>query len=614
MTMTRARSPSRDRRQTWSRTLVLLKAALPQLVLYDLVFKIVQLALLAPLGAWLLDRLIAQSGALAVTNADLADYLSGPTGIVFLVATLTLLLTSTFAEQSGLVRIAAAADAGRRMHWLDALQLTLADLPRLLHTALAQAALVVLGALPLAALAVLTYRSLLTAHDINWYLTERPPALWAALAIGGVIGAIGLGLLAWVIVRWSLALPATLNESVSGLSALRRSRDLVRAQWRRVARLTLGWIVVSVGVTAAVLLGLRLLAGLVLAPFTSIEAQVALTSVWLVIVTLTATLLGFVAFAGYSAILARLYEEAAGAPALPAAPVLASTNPRVTLRRAVVALSVMVGVATYAAVDTLNDLGIGRETAVTAHRGSSATAPENSLSAIRQAISDGADFAEIDVQETADGVLVLLHDSDLMRVVGLPRPIWEVTYDEIRDLDAGSWFSPDFADERIATLEQALDVARGRIGLNIELKFNGHDRQLAEGVARAVRTAGMAKRCVITSLSREGLASVRRIDPGLKIGQIVTVAIGDPRRLDVDLLSMEATRATPAAVRANRQAGLETHVWTVNERAQMQRMLERGVSNIITDRPAMLRELLDERSDHSDGELLLLALAGRLRG
>jgi glycerophosphoryl diester phosphodiesterase len=54
-------------------------------------------------------------------------------------------------------------------------------------------------------------------------------------------------------------------------------------------------------------------------------------------------------------------------------------------------------------------------------------------------------------------------------VVGLPRPIWEVTYDEIRDLDAGSWFSPDFADERIATLEQALDVARGRIGLNIEL-------------------------------------------------------------------------------------------------------------------------------------------------
>jgi glycerophosphoryl diester phosphodiesterase len=73
----------------------------------------------------------------------------------------------------------------------------------------------------------------------------------------------------------------------------------------------------------------------------------------------------------------------------------------------------------------LQDLRIGREVAITAHRGSSRYAPENTLAALYQAISDRADYAEIDVQETADGVVVLLHDTDLMRIAGLPSKIWE---------------------------------------------------------------------------------------------------------------------------------------------------------------------------------------------
>ena len=607
-------SRTQPRHPTWSHALILLKTALPQLVLYDLAFKAIQFAVLGPLAALVLDGLIARSGALAITNADLADYLSDITGIVFMVVALTLILASTFAEQAGLIRIAAAAEAGRPMRWIGALLHTLRDLPRLLRTALAQAALVVLGALPLAALAALAYKGLLTGHDINWYLAERPPALWAALAIGTALGGVGLALLAWTTVRWSLALPVTLNEGVAGLAALRRSSALVSGHWWRVARLTLGWIALTLGVGAAALLALRLLGRLALAPFTSTGGQIVVTSLWLMLLTLAATLLTFIAFAGYGIIIARLYADRSERPLSPAAPLPPSAYPRLTAGRVAAVLALLAAVAAYAATDTLEDLSIGREVAITAHRGSSTLAPENSLSAIRQAISEGADYAEIDVQETADGVLVLLHDSDLMRVMGLPRPIWEVTYEEISDLDAGSWFSPDFADERIATLEQAIEVARGRIRLNIELKFNGHDRRLAEAVAETVRAAGFAEDCVITSLSRDGLAQVRRIDPGLKIGQIVTLAIGDARRLDVDLLSLEAAQATPEAVRGNRRAGLETHVWTVNERPQMQRMMERGVSNIITDRPALLREVLEERSGHSDGELLLLALAGRLRG
>ena len=95
---------------------------------------------------------------------------------------------------------------------------------------------------------------------------------------------------------------------------------------------------------------------------------------------------------------------------------------------------------------------------VTAHRGSSSSAPENTLSAIRQAIADQADYAEIDVQETLDGVIVVLHDSDLMRVTGKKLNIWETTFAKARKLDAGSWFSPEFAGEKIPTLEEAIGL------------------------------------------------------------------------------------------------------------------------------------------------------------
>ena len=118
---------------------------------------------------------------------------------------------------------------------------------------------------------------------------------------------------------------------------------------------------------------------------------------------------------------------------------------------------------------------------------------------------------------------------------------------------------------------------------------------------------------MITSLEQAGLRQVRSLAPDIRIGQIVTVSLGDIKQLDVDLLSMQSGLATPRQIRANRAAGLKTHVWTLNKRDGMQRMIERGVDNIITDEPALLRALIEERKALSDGEILLLALSSRLQ-
>ena len=200
----------------------------------------------------------------------------------------------------------------------------------------------------------------------------------------------------------------------------------------------------------------------------------------------------------------------------------------------------------------------------------------------------------------------MIHDTDLRRIAGDSRGIWEVSSAELATLDAGSWFRSGFANERIPTLQQAIRLVRGRMRLNIELKFNGHDERLVERVVEIVRREGFAEEAVITSLDYRALQDVRSVTTAIPIGFIVASTVSRITRLDVDFLVIDRRLATPSFIRAAQQAGKEVHVWTVNNRAAMQRFIELGVDNIMTDNPAMLRDLLAERAALSDPEKWLL--------
>ena len=247
---------------------------------------------------------------------------------------------------------------------------------------------------------------------------------------------------------------------------------------------------------------------------------------------------------------------------------------------------------------------------------SSREAPENTLAALRLAIEDGADVAEIDVQETADGAVVLFHDTDLRRMAGVDRPIWEVTLAEFRQLDIGSWFSDEFAGERVATLEEAIALVNGQLELNIEMKFNGHDRRLEAEVSRLVREAGFEGDSFVTSLDLAGLQRLASIDPDLRRGLIVTAKVGDATRLDLDLIAVNAGLVSRELIARAHRRGQEVHVWTVNEPDQMLTMIHLGVDNILTSSPDVLVELLALRAEMTDAQKTLLLvydlLAGRL--
>ena len=144
------------------------------------------------------------------------------------------------------------------------------------------------------------------------------------------------------------------------------------------------------------------------------------------------------------------------------------------------------------------------------------------LDHVRKAISDGADYAEIDVQTTSDGVVVLMHDGDLMRIASVDRKINEITFDELMEIDIGSWFSPAFRNERIAKLTEVIDAAKNHIKLNIELKYNRSDPALAEKVVRIIREKSFTAECLVSSLDYRALTAVKSMAPEIKTGFIVS--------------------------------------------------------------------------------------------
>ncbi|ESQ15405.1 MAG: hypothetical protein N838_04235 [Thiohalocapsa sp. PB-PSB1] len=583
-------------------------------LIYDLVYKALGAAMLVPLMAFVLSRLILSSGSLSIANEAIVEFALSIPGLLFALLALTFTLTSIYAEQAGLMHIASGASGGRSTRWMDALATVLSALPRLLLLALWQAGILLAWLLPLAAIAAFTYLTLLNDHDISWYLTNRPPELRYALLIGGLLGCIAAGVICRYLVEWALTIPVCLYEGETGRSALRRAQELIRGHRLRALALLVINLMLALVISAAVLWLSDQLVEKLLGAIQGIRALIFASALSLALLLALTALMSFLVLTVYAVLIVHLYLKILGVDGLPAErwerAAKAARMPRWTI---IVLLAVLLGGALLIAQNKLQDLRIGQDVKVTAHRGSSRYAPENSLSAIHRAITDGADYAEIDVQETADGVVVLLHDTDLMRVAGLPTKIWNAKYQDLRRVDVGRWFSEDFFGERILTLEEALIAAGRRIDLNIELKFNGHDQQLAERVVDLVQQADFAERCIITSLSQQGLARVRELAPELRIGQIVSVAVGDTRKLDVDLLSMNLHQVTAKRVRANRRAGLQTHVWTVNDPADMARMLDYGVDNLITDEPAQLRAMITERAKLSDAELLLLSLGRALR-
>ncbi|XRQ10285.1 glycerophosphodiester phosphodiesterase [Actinomadura welshii] len=247
-----------------------------------------------------------------------------------------------------------------------------------------------------------------------------------------------------------------------------------------------------------------------------------------------------------------------------------------------------------------------------AHRGASAYAPENTIAAVKLAKAQRADMFEIDVQESKDHKLVLMHDTTLARTTNVEevypdRAPWKVsdfTLAEIRKLDAGSWFGKKYKGERVPTLAQVLRTMRGEgLGLLLEVKspalYPGIEKRIAAALKRSpswLRRDPAERRLVVQSFDWESVRRFHTVMPDVPVG-----LIGTPEAEDLPELASFADQINPtygdltaSFVKKVHAARMDVLTWTLDDSGQMRKAVELGVDGIITNKPDVLSRVLRE--------------------
>jgi glycerophosphoryl diester phosphodiesterase len=594
-----------------------LRFVLKPAIAFDIWTTLIFMVSFVPASGWLLNRLVAASGQFAVSDNDLLAFFLSPQGILFLILSVGFVLAFWFAEQAGLLIISLKAAFGKAVPVSLILWEQITRLPALIRLGLLQAAGYLAVSIPFLLGIGLVYWLLLREWDIYYYVNAQPLSWWIALIIAGAISAAYLLLAAWLYIRWLFSILILVFENATPYGALRKSWRQTRGRfWEFAVPLAAWW--------AAVFLVSLAMTWLLRSAAAQLLDHIDLTLE--IVVPVVVGTLAFMAFLDimwliigkivHVMLMANFYLEATEGKqkTSTSTPSVGILSPRALKRIGwlIAGVVLIMGIAAGAAF--IHGLKINRAIEITGHRGSKVSAPENTLSALRQAISEGADYAEIDVQTTADGVVVLLHDADLMRVASIRRRLRDINYRELKDIDVGSWFAPEFSSERIPTLQEAIDLARGRIKLNIELKFTWPDQALTQKVANIIRQNGFSGDCVVSSLNFQALTEIKQAFPELTTGFIVFKVAGNLLRMEADFLSLNAARAKPRLVRQLHRRGRAVHVWTVNDFNNVISMIEVGVDNIITDSPREVRRYLETWNTLSGGEKIVLMLRNLIVG
>jgi glycerophosphoryl diester phosphodiesterase len=578
---------------------------------WQLLVQLLGLAALAPLAGWLARRLVARSGSPVISNYDIAAFVLSPTGVLFILLVLVATVAFYMTQFAGYSWIAGHAIERRATDLWSTLGAVSNRLGLLLRLGLRMSARLVVLALPFLAIAGFAWFATLRGHDINYYLAEKPPEWRRAVLAVGVAG-VGYAFVALAqFARWLFTMPIAMFHDLRPADVLEASERMLEGRLlRSIAPLVAWWAGLAAASAGLYWLGRQVTDVAMQWAGIDVHRVLPLVTLFLSVTVAWSFVYTTLQFAGHQFLITRLYAERREAPLWLGEKATARAQqagrrfggPMVVGLVAVTVLALGIGTV------MLSRLELRADVLVTAHRGASLQAPENSLAAFRAALAAGADYIELDVQRLRDGTLAVVHDRDLMRMAGDPRRVTDLELADLQQIDIGSRRDSRYAGERVPTLEQAIALVRGRARLNVELKYNVPDEGLAPAVIELLRRENFVDQVVITSLDHASLRQVESIAPGIATGLIVTASVGDVIATDTDFVSLSSAKATADLVRRARAAGKGVHVWTVNKPEVMLRMIERGVDNVITDDPALLASVMRERNTLSTPEKLGLGL------
>jgi glycerophosphoryl diester phosphodiesterase len=593
-----------------------LRGSWKQLVVTNVAFKVVTLVLLAPIGGVVVRGILLVQGTTVVADKDILLLALTPLGLVGFVVIGAVALTTLAFELACLMMIGFGAVTGVDVGLIDALSHVGRTALSIVRLAMRITSGVLIRAAPFVVAGAVVFLVLLTEFDINFYLSESPPAFWLA---AGLLAAVLVGALLVLVPRlvsWMLALPLLLFEGADPSAALAASAERTKGSRMRLTLLLGLWAASSVAASALALGSVRLLGFWLVAPLRDgrlelfLPAVGALVIAWVVANELVSVLTSSMFALGT----VRVYETGADGQDQQvwwsaAKRFHGATARRLPRMRWLTGVGAAGVVAALTGFFLLNSIRLATDVDVIAHRGAAAVAPENTLAAFDRAIADGADWVELDVLETADGEVVVVHDRDLMRVAGVNLAIADATIDQLRNIDVGSWFASEFAAQRVPTLADVLELCRGRVGVVIELKYFGRDERLEERVVDVVEAARMESQVVVMSLNHDGIRKIRTLRPEWRVGLITAVAVGNLTTVDADFLAVNRNLATPLFIRDAHAAGKDVYVWPVYDRVEKARMISRGADGLITNAPAAGREMVTALMEMTRPERLAVDVA-----
>lgn len=236
---------------------------------------------------------------------------------------------------------------------------------------------------------------------------------------------------------------------------------------------------------------------------------------------------------------------------------------------------------------------MNKRPAIFAHRGASGTHPENTMAAFEAAVRLGADGIELDVQMTKDGEIVIIHDETVNRTTNGKGAIERMTYTEIAELDAGSWFHPKFAGEKILTLDEFLTWATGNnMQINIELKTNKVPYHgIEQKVLELIDIYNMRGRVIISSFNPNSIGRVIELDPYIAVASLVwripREAVAVAKKLGLTAMHTQVSFALSEYGREAIDSGMMLRLYTINDVKEWNRVKRSSVpvEAIITDFP-----------------------------
>lgn len=245
---------------------------------------------------------------------------------------------------------------------------------------------------------------------------------------------------------------------------------------------------------------------------------------------------------------------------------------------------------------------------VIAHRGASGAAPENTMASFREAIKLKVDMIELDVHQTVDGVVVVIHDKTVERTTNGKGKVKEMTFEEIQQLDAGSWFDSQFKNEKVPSLEKIIQEMNGEVKLLIEVKKgNSYYPDIEKNIMTLIYKYNAKNWCIIQSFETEVINNFKQIDPEVELHKLVTGNIpGLPLYVDNSLKVGSIFKFDEVAsinpnfrlinkkrVEKIHKNGQKVIAWTVNDVEDMKKCIDMGVDGIITNYPDRLISVLD---------------------